>query len=134
MFGSCATLVQAKSTRLKGAVSTSSGVEPSTLIGSDLVRAFESLKLLCFFPMCAAGGLGGCVLLALTVRGGGGIGIFVMVLITVANMRMAKSIKVVEQNEMKVRITPILRTVAKASTQDWEYLCCCWDGSIPDFT
>ena len=55
VFGQCASLVQAKSTRLQGV--TSSGVESSTLIGSDLVRAYESTKLLSFFPMCVGGTL-----------------------------------------------------------------------------
>ena len=95
VYGQCATLVQQKSVRLAGV--TSSGVQSSTLIGSDLVRAYESTKLLAFFPMCVSGGLGGCVLLLVTVGWGGAIGIAVMVCITWANMKMAGKIKAVER-------------------------------------
>jgi hypothetical protein len=128
VFGSCATLVQAKSTRLQGVSSLSggTGVEPSTLIGSDLLRAFESLKLLSFFPMSVAGGIGGCVLLVMTVGRGGVIGICVMVSITLVNMRMAKRIKAVERKEMKAAdrrlgiIRQVINDITPIKLSSWE--------------
>jgi ABC-type multidrug transport system fused ATPase/permease subunit len=124
VYGQCATLVQQKSTRLAGV--TSSGVQSSTLIGSDLVRAYESTKLLAFFPMCVSGGLGGCVLLLVTVGWGGAIGIAVMVAITYANMKMAGRIKAVEKVEMAAAdkrlgiIRQVITDIKPIKLSSWE--------------
>ena len=42
-------------------------VQPSTLIGSDLVRFYESTKMLSLVPMCVTGILGGFFLLVVTI-------------------------------------------------------------------
>lgn len=55
VFGKTAALIQRKSINLKSAAA----VQPSTLIGSDLVRFYESTKMLSLVPMCVTGVLGG---------------------------------------------------------------------------
>ena len=97
MFGKVAALVQRKAVRLQSA---SADVQPSTLIGSDMVRAFEATKMLSLLPMCISGILGGFVLLVVTIGWAGVLGISIMVGITLLNIELGKRIKIVEHKEM----------------------------------
>ena len=81
MFGKTSSLIQAKSLRLEG--STTPETQPSTLIGSDLVRGYEYSKQLALAPMSVSGIIGGFVLLVVTCGWGGVIGIVVLCSITV---------------------------------------------------
>jgi hypothetical protein len=104
LVGKAASLVQRKAVRLKGAQGGGGGggggdasssapsssasaqqsaAQPSTLVGSDLVRAFDASKMLSLLPMCVSGCLGGCVLLVVTIGWAGVLGIAVMVVVTV---------------------------------------------------
>ncbi len=61
----------------------------STLIGADLVRFFESSKMLALLPMCVTGVLGGfCLLLGTLGYAAGSIGIGVTVAITLLNLQV----------------------------------------------
>ena len=83
IFGKIGTLIQHKSCRLEG--STSPSTQPSTLLGSDLVRVFENSRMLALCPMAASGIIGGFVLLVLTLGWSGMIGISVLVVMTAGN-------------------------------------------------
>jgi ABC-type multidrug transport system fused ATPase/permease subunit len=99
IFGKMGTLIQRKSVHMEG--STSPATQPSTLLGSDLVRVFESSRMLALCPMAVSGIVGGFVLLVLTLGWAGMIGISVLVVMTAGNFVVGKKIKRVEHLEME---------------------------------